>query len=74
MDKIGWSRAARTDKGVHAIYNCVSCKLTLEKNYFNSAISENEFVKQDFKIKFDTNELIRKINQDLEHIKIFGSF
>jgi tRNA pseudouridine38-40 synthase len=30
-----WSRAARTDKGVHAVLNCVSCLFTIDKNYFD---------------------------------------
>ena len=28
--KIQWARAARTDKGVHALGNCVSVRLLLE--------------------------------------------
>jgi tRNA pseudouridine38-40 synthase len=30
LQKIQWARAARTDKGVHALGNCVSARLLLE--------------------------------------------
>lgn len=33
LQKIGWSRAARTDKGVHAVANFVNCKLALTSNF-----------------------------------------
>jgi len=33
LQKIGWSRAARTDKGVHAVANFVNCKLALTNNF-----------------------------------------
>lgn len=31
-----WSRAARTDKGVHAVINAVSALFTIPENYFLS--------------------------------------
>jgi len=33
LQKIGWSRAARTDKGVHAVANFVNCKLAFTSNF-----------------------------------------
>jgi len=32
LQKIGWGRATRTDKRVHALQNCFSCKLHIHKN------------------------------------------
>lgn len=29
-----WSRAARTDKGVHAVLNCVSCHFIIDQRFF----------------------------------------
>ena len=31
LKKIGWGRATRTDKRVHALQNTFSCKFVLEK-------------------------------------------
>ena len=33
LKKIGWTRASRTDKGVHALCNAVACKLEVDKEY-----------------------------------------
>jgi tRNA pseudouridine38-40 synthase len=30
-----WSRAARTDKGVHAVLNCISCLFNVDNKYFD---------------------------------------
>jgi len=30
-----WSRAARTDKGVHAVLNGISCLFNIDEKYFN---------------------------------------
>jgi hypothetical protein len=38
LQKVGWTRAARTDKGVHAIGQCVSMRLTVD--------SEPDFIQQ----------------------------
>ena len=32
LQKIGWGRATRTDKRVHALQNCFSCKLHIRKD------------------------------------------
>ena len=32
LKKIGWNRATRTDKRVHALQNCFSCKVHIGKN------------------------------------------
>lgn len=29
-----WSRAARTDKGVHAVFNAISCTFLIDKMYY----------------------------------------
>ena len=33
LKKSGWSRGSRTDKGVHAAVNCISCKLIIPVSY-----------------------------------------
>lgn len=35
LKKIGWARASRTDKGVHAAFNAVSLKLQLKSKYLD---------------------------------------
>ena len=32
LKKISWNRATRTDKTVHALQNCFSCKIHLSKD------------------------------------------
>lgn len=32
LKKIGWNRATRTDKKVHALQNCFSCKIHISKD------------------------------------------
>ena len=39
LKKSGWSRAARTDKGVHAIANFINCKLQITKDYLENESS-----------------------------------
>ena len=38
LKKIKWSRAARTDKGVHAVANYVSCKLSITENFLDDEL------------------------------------
>lgn len=33
LQKVGWSRASRTDKGVHAAFNAVALKLLLSSKF-----------------------------------------
>ena len=33
LKKIGWNRATRTDKGVHALANVISLKIQLKDEY-----------------------------------------
>jgi tRNA U38,U39,U40 pseudouridine synthase TruA len=37
-----YSRAARTDKGVHAVVNGISCEFYIDKNYFNEDSTLNK--------------------------------
>jgi tRNA pseudouridine(38-40) synthase len=46
--KIGWSRASRTDKGVHAAYNAISLKLVLSSKYADEHDNENSESKGKF--------------------------
>ena len=65
LKKIGWGRATRTDKRVHALRNTFSCKFVLEKikkgDRWDVPTSEQEL-----------DELRLKVNKELpEDIKIF---
>ncbi len=35
LNKMGWNRASRTDKGVHAAQNVVKCNLEVGDEFFN---------------------------------------
>jgi hypothetical protein len=49
LQKVGWTRAARTDKGVHAIGQCVSMRLTVdsEPNFIQQV---NRFLPDDIRL------------------------
>ena len=51
LDKISWTRTARTDKGVHAVSNCVAAKLKMplgmEENLRNHM---NKFLPKDVQV------------------------
>ena len=38
LKKIGWSRASRTDKGVHAAANGISCKVNIRENVLEEGV------------------------------------
>lgn len=49
LKKLSWSRASRTDKGVHASVNVVKCNLEFTKDYLNSQEGDEEITKKDLK-------------------------
>jgi tRNA pseudouridine38-40 synthase len=50
LQKIAWTRAARTDRGVHAIGQCCSMKLTMPEGYEKQFISDlNTFLPPDIR-------------------------
>lgn len=52
MNKIQWTRAARTDRGVHAISQCCAMKLLVDPEQRESFISKvNEFLPHDIKLQ-----------------------
>lgn len=64
MSKIGWSRASRTDKGVHALSNSVACKLEVDKTYVDDY--EELLGKEGNKFKIDWEKVVHQINGNLE--------
>lgn len=76
---MGWKRAARTDKGVHAIANVINCKLNIDKCYITEEEEsteldkekENPLTKLEFKKKLNFSKLINKINSYLTNVKVF---
>ena len=88
MKKSGWKRAARTDKGVHAIANVVNCKLAIKKDYLeeleeepkesqeepkeSQEASKEKITKEGFKNRINFKKLINTLNSNLTDIKIFG--
>lgn len=64
LHKIGWSRAARTDKGVHAAGNLISLKME---------ISSNKILSYDSIIE-DINKELPKQMEILNMTRVTGSF
>ena len=54
-----WSRAARTDKGVHAVFNSVSCQFNVDKSYFDedNILNRNK-LHLDLKELFEDTEIV----------------
>jgi tRNA pseudouridine38-40 synthase len=50
LQKIGWTRAARTDKGVHAVGQCVSLKATIEGTNADFVTRVNQHLPADVRI------------------------
>lgn len=69
LSKIGWSRASRTDKGVHALSNSVACKLEVDKKYVQDY--EEALGKEGNKFKIDWEKVVHQINGNLEtHLRV----
>ena len=41
LHKVKWSRATRTDKGVHALANLFSCKINIDKDFIDITEGKN---------------------------------
>jgi tRNA pseudouridine38-40 synthase len=51
LQKLSWSRAARTDRGVHAAAQCCSMKLTIPPGYERTFIADvNSFLPEDIRV------------------------
>lgn len=71
LHKICWRRASRTDKGVHAAVNAISCKICLVDKYVKDAVGESS--KADFKKSVDWQKIIGDINANLHaSVRVFG--
>ena len=35
VSKLSWSKATRTDKGVHAVSNIITCKINISKKFID---------------------------------------
>eukprot|EP00511_Aplanochytrium_stocchinoi_P001700 CAMPEP_0204829700 /NCGR_PEP_ID=MMETSP1346-20131115/8001_1 /ASSEMBLY_ACC=CAM_ASM_000771 /TAXON_ID=215587 /ORGANISM="Aplanochytrium stocchinoi, Strain GSBS06" /LENGTH=444 /DNA_ID=CAMNT_0051959707 /DNA_START=63 /DNA_END=1397 /DNA_ORIENTATION=+ len=62
LQKISWSRAARTDKGVHALGQCVALKLCLKLGREEAFIQELNKVLPDSIKAFDCIRVANKFN------------
>jgi len=84
LQKIGWSRAARTDKGVHAVSNFINCKLSISEKFLKAeenagseeTKTENKGVsKAEDKEKIDWNKVVAVINSNLpDSIRVHSTF
>jgi len=84
LQKIGWSRAARTDKGVHAVANFVNCKLAITEKFLKrdetEDVEENKNEPQEVdkvkdKEKIDWEKVINVINSNLpDSIRVHSTF
>lgn len=75
LKKLGWKRASRTDKGVHAAMNAVSCRLIMKDKYLQEGITEEQKSQGKSKLKFllDRDKIINVLNSYIhKDIRIFG--
>jgi len=73
LHKIGWGRGSRTDRGVHACVNMISCKVCLDKKYVREEATTAGENKTDFKKNVDWQRVIGDINANLhKEVRVFG--
>ena len=63
--KSGWSRASRTDRGVHAVCNGISVNCDIRRHMIKGELDQDQFdnaKKEDLKEKLDKNAVIDLIN------------
>ena len=77
LNKIGWARGSRTDKGVHASLNTIKCKLNVNKELILKENQNQNFLekinKVDFRDMLNIKQLVKDINVNLpEEIRIFS--
>lgn len=79
LKKNGWQRCSRTDKGVHAVYNGVNCKINIHDRYIDLPAEQidEEFKKDDrsgLKSKIRRSEIIKLFNNYLDdNIRVYGN-
>lgn len=82
LKKSGWGRAARTDKGVHAIATVINVKLAIKKQFLeeeepeNPPQEENKEASKEKKgnpsRKVNFSKIVNTINSNLKDIRVFG--
>ena len=75
LSKLGWKRASRTDKGVHAAMNAVSCRLIILDEYLKDDIKEEDKKEGKGKLKFMMNrkKIVDVINSFIhKDLKVYG--
>lgn len=72
--KFDFLRCSRTDKGVHAAFNCVSLKLRFHPRFLGEGFSLADYEnKGQYKHLLDREQVIRELNQAVDpDIKFFG--
>ena len=68
LHKDGWSRGARTDKGVHALCNAIAVKLQISKELLKDSAYDSEVVrfnKLEDKKRVDILKVVNLINSNL---------
>lgn len=75
--KNGWSRASRTDKGVHAAMNAIGVKVNIKNSFLVDEVTEEDKAQGKLKLKsMISQEKVRNILNSLVHkdIRVFGNF
>lgn len=79
LKKNAWQRCSRTDKGVHAAYNGINCKINIFDKYIHLTDAEIEEEKKkqdrrDLKGKIDRKAISALINNFLtDDIRVYGT-
>lgn len=76
LKKIGWGRASRTDKGVHASINVIKCNLEISNEFLKKEAfekTEDSFEKLKFKQHINFPKLVEVVNSYLSpDLKVLG--
>ena len=80
MKKSGWGRAARTDKGVHAIATVINVKLAIKKQFLEEEVETKNDPQEENKEekkgnpnrKVNFSKIVNTINSNLKDIRVFG--
>lgn len=70
LNKMGWNRASRTDKGVHAAQNVIKCNLEVGEEFFGKNELKEGESKKNCLLR---NEMIKELNSKIHpDLKVFG--
>ena len=76
LNRINWQRVSRTDKGVHAMLNCITYKAYYRPEHLIKGLTEEELnlPKAELKEKIDKPMVTEMINSYLpDDIRIYGT-